>query len=132
MDSIRNGIDKKVNYSHLPSKNHKHFSTQHVVESQYMDTNVITGRMNVFCLGQKALRLFLAIRTNYDWYEICALVGYCAASCGNCLPTFGTTYRSHLHGSGVSLFFLLGILTREDGTDTLSRNGGKQLPHDAT
>jgi hypothetical protein len=29
------------------------------------------------------------------------------------------------------LSFLLGILTREDGTDTLSRNVGKQLPHDA-
>jgi hypothetical protein len=27
--------------------------------------------------------------------------------------------------------FLLGLLTREDGTDTLSRNVGKQLPHDA-
>jgi hypothetical protein len=25
----------------------------------------------------------------------------------------------------------LGLLTREDGTDTLSRNVGKQLPHDA-
>jgi hypothetical protein len=25
---------------------------------------------------------------------------------------------------------LLGLLTREDGTDTLSRNVGKQLPHD--
>jgi hypothetical protein len=27
--------------------------------------------------------------------------------------------------------FLLRPLTREDGTDTLSRNVGKQLPHDA-
>jgi hypothetical protein len=27
--------------------------------------------------------------------------------------------------------FLLGLLTREDGTDTLSRNVGLQLPHDA-
>jgi hypothetical protein len=26
---------------------------------------------------------------------------------------------------------LLGLLTREDGTDTLSRNVGKQLPHNA-
>jgi hypothetical protein len=25
----------------------------------------------------------------------------------------------------------IGLLTREDGTDTLSRNVGKQLPHDA-
>jgi hypothetical protein len=65
---------------------------------------------------------------------------------------FGTTYRSHLHGSRFQvgkkacnketgqhvsppryavqflcyrLSFLLGILTREDGTDTLSRNVGK-------
>jgi hypothetical protein len=30
------------------------------------------------------------------------------------------------------LSFLLGLLTREDGTDTLYRNVGKQLPHDAT
>ena len=29
------------------------------------------------------------------------------------------------------LSFLLGLLTREDGTDTLYRNVGKQLPHDA-
>jgi hypothetical protein len=29
------------------------------------------------------------------------------------------------------LSFLLGSLTLEDGTDTLSRNVGKQLPHDA-
>jgi hypothetical protein len=29
------------------------------------------------------------------------------------------------------LSLLLGLLTREDGTDTLSRNVGKQLPHDA-
>jgi hypothetical protein len=29
------------------------------------------------------------------------------------------------------LSFLLGLLTLEDGTDTLSRNVGKQLPHDA-
>jgi hypothetical protein len=53
-----------------------------------------------------------------DADEICALLGYYAASCGNCLPTF----RSHLHGSRA----------REDGTDTLSRNVGKQLPHELT
>jgi hypothetical protein len=70
------------------------------------------------------------------------------ASCGNCLSTFrdnvwvpcsrvknprrrvvivyrrfGTTYRSHLG---------LWLLTREDGTDTLSRNVDKQLSHDAS
>jgi hypothetical protein len=31
----------------------------------------------------------------------------------------------------MAFFFLLGLLIREDGTDTLSRNVGKQLPHDA-
>jgi hypothetical protein len=36
---------------------------------------------------------------------------------------FGTTCRSHA--------FLLGLLTREDETDTLSRNVSKQLPYDA-
>jgi hypothetical protein len=30
------------------------------------------------------------------------------------------------------LSFLLGLLTREDGTDTLSRNIGKQLAHNTT
>jgi hypothetical protein len=57
---------------------------------------------------------------------------------------FGTTYRTHLHGSRVRVGnnylttprnsrkgVLLELLTREDGTHTLSRNVGKQLPHDA-
>jgi hypothetical protein len=39
---------------------------------------------------------------------------------------FGTTYQSHLHWSGF-ISFLLGLLTREDVTDTLSRKFGKQL-----
>ena len=34
-----------------------------------------------------------------DVDKICALLGYYKASCGNCLPTFRTTYRSHLQGS---------------------------------
>jgi hypothetical protein len=39
---------------------------------------------------------------------------------------FDTTYRSHLHGStGGVISFLLGLLAREGGTDTLSRNVGK-------
>jgi hypothetical protein len=41
--------------------------------------------------------------------EICALQGYYAAPCGNCLPTFRD------------------FLTLEDGTYTLSRNVDKQL-----
>jgi hypothetical protein len=64
---------------------------------------------------------------------------------------FGIMYRSHLQGSrvpeekktdhlyrrcrvyvaGGRLSFLLGLLSLEDGIDTLSRNVGKQLPHDA-
>jgi hypothetical protein len=34
---------------------------------------------------------------------------------------FGTTYRSHLHGSKIEKRL-------EDGSDRLSRNGGKELP----
>jgi hypothetical protein len=30
-----------------------------------------------------------------------------------------------------SFFYLLGLLTLEDGADTFYRNVGKQLPHDA-
>jgi hypothetical protein len=40
---------------------------------------------------------------------------------------FGTVYRSHPHGLRIQVR----LLTREDGTDTLSRNVNKQLPHDA-
>jgi hypothetical protein len=40
---------------------------------------------------------------------------------------FGTTYRPHFKGQEVQEE----ILTLEDGTDTLSRNVGKQLLHDA-
>jgi hypothetical protein len=59
-------------------------------------------------------------------HEICALLGYYAASCGNCLLMF----RDNV--SVPSLWVKsLGLLTREDGTDLLSRNVGKQLPHDA-
>jgi hypothetical protein len=68
-----------------------------------------------------------------DVDEICALLGYYAASGGNCLPTF--RYNVSVPSSRVKspswLFFPLGLLIREDGTDTLSRNVGKQLPHDA-
>jgi hypothetical protein len=44
---------------------------------------------------------------------------------------FGTTYRSHPHRSRVWVHFPHGLLTCEDGTGMLSRNVGKQLPHDA-
>jgi secreted trypsin-like serine protease len=51
--------------------------------------------------------------------EIYGLLGYYAASCGNCLPKF----RDNLSVPS-------SLLTREDGTDTLSRNVGKQLPNE--
>jgi hypothetical protein len=37
---------------------------------------------------------------------------------------------SRIYVIGCWISFLLGLLTCEDGTDTLSRNVGKQLPHD--
>jgi hypothetical protein len=120
---------------------------------------------------------------------MCALLGYYAASCGNCLPTFrdnvsvpssrvnspsrkeyvfqavldvcilGTlnsftlfvpslshcdstllavitptdcypAILSRIYVIGCWLSFLLELLTREDGTEMLSRNVSKQLPHD--
>jgi hypothetical protein len=46
--------------------------------------------------------------------EICALIGRYATSSGNPLPTFRDS--------------ISGLLTLEDGTDTLSLNVGKGLP----
>jgi hypothetical protein len=57
--------------------------------------------------------VFREIALGWDYY---------AASIGNILPTFR---------DNVSVFFFLELLTVGDGTDTLSRNVGKQLPHDA-
>jgi hypothetical protein len=58
-----------------------------------------------------------------DADDICALVGYYAASCVNCLPTF--------RGQRIGPTFKDQEVTLEDGTDTLFRNVGKELPHDA-
>jgi hypothetical protein len=58
-------------------------------------------------------------RRNAD--EICALKRCYAASCGN-----QTYVKRHVNVS----FPELGLLHPEDGTDTLSRNVGKQLLHD--
>jgi hypothetical protein len=55
--------------------------------------------------------------------EICALLGYYASSCGDCLPTCRDNVS--VPSSRVAL------LTREDGTDTFSRNVGKKSSHDA-
>jgi hypothetical protein len=66
----------------------------------------------------------------------CNLLGNYTASCGNYLPTFRDILLAIVtsHGSLPRyaakfpchrLSFLLGVLTREDGTDTLSRKVGK-------
>jgi hypothetical protein len=44
---------------------------------------------------------------------------------------FGTSYQSHLQGSRSPRRKNLDFLTLEDGTGTLCRNVGKQLPNDA-
>jgi hypothetical protein len=55
--------------------------------------------------------------------EICGLVGYYTASCGNYLQTFWDNVSVPSSRVKIPSSFLLGILTHEDGTDTLSRNG---------
>ena len=61
------------------------------------------------------MTLILGFRRDVD--EVCALLGYYAASC--------VVYRRS--GQSICLIFK----GQEYGTDTLSRNVGKQLPHDA-
>ena len=84
------------------------------------------------CCGQVPLHtgvltLISGFRCDVD--EICSLLGNYAASCGNCLQTLWDNVS--VPASWVKSSFLLGLLTHEDGTDTSSRNVGKQLPHDA-
>jgi hypothetical protein len=56
--------------------------------------------------------------------EICGLLGYYTASCGNYLLTFRDNVS--VPSSLVKIpSIILGTVTREDGTDTLSRNVGK-------
>jgi hypothetical protein len=56
--------------------------------------------------------------------EICALLGYFAASTDNPLPTFRDNASVPSSGASKSK-------TLEDGTDTLSLNAGKGLPLEA-
>jgi hypothetical protein len=75
-----------------------------------------------------------------DVNVICGLLGNYTASCGNCLPTFIQTphplilwplsqrtvsYPATLPSFLLAAFIPSWISTREDGTDTLSRNVGK-------
>jgi hypothetical protein len=65
--------------------------------------------------------------------EICALLGYYAASSANPPPTFRDNVSvpsSRIKKSKKKLFFL-DFLTLEDGTDTLSLNVGEGLRLDA-
>jgi hypothetical protein len=63
--------------------------------------------------------------------DICAFLGYYAASSGNPLPTFRDNVSAQIFkGQEVFLDFL-DFLTLEDRTDTLSRNVGKELPLNA-
>jgi hypothetical protein len=64
-----------------------------------------------------------------DVAETCALLGYYVASCGNCLPAFRDNIS--VPSSRVKSPIRKGFLTPEDGTDTLSQNVSKQLPHNA-
>jgi hypothetical protein len=65
------------------------------------------------------LLLISGFRRDVD--VICGLLGNYTASCGNDVPTF----RDNVSVPSSRLSFLLGNLTREDGTDTLSRNVGE-------
>jgi hypothetical protein len=58
--------------------------------------------------------------------EKCVLLGYYAASSGNSLPTFRD--KVSVPSSRAKNPRCLGFLTFEAGTDTLSRNVGKELP----
>jgi hypothetical protein len=58
-----------------------------------------------------------------DVAEICTLLGYYAASCGNCLPTF----RDNVLVPSSRVKSLLELLTLEDDTDSSSRNVGTEL-----
>ena len=69
------------------------------------------------------IRVSLTSGFRRDVDDICALLGYYAASHGNSLPTFRDNIGPIFKGPEV--------LTFEDGTDTLSRNVGKRLSCDA-
>jgi hypothetical protein len=56
-----------------------------------------------------------------DVDDICSIMGYYAASCRNCLPTFRDNVSvSSLRVKKSFVLFFLNLLTLEDGTDTLS------------
>jgi hypothetical protein len=64
--------------------------------------------------------------TEIQGLDACALLGYYATLSASSVPTF----RDNLSGPS-SRIMKLDFLTLEDGTDTLSRNVGTQLPLNA-
>jgi hypothetical protein len=60
-------------------------------------------RIGNFVASQQLQMMLLGFRRDVD--EICALLGYYAASCGNCLPTFGTTFGPIFKGQEPFHFF---------------------------
>jgi hypothetical protein len=58
----------------------------------------------------------------------CSLLGYYSASCGNFLPTSGTTYRSILREVMCPIF----KLTPEDGTDDFAAETRNQTSRQET
>jgi len=63
--------------------------------------------------------LFVIFGLSREVDETCSLLGCYAASSGNSLPMFRTTYRSYLQGPI--------IFTLENGSHRLSRIIGKKL-----
>jgi hypothetical protein len=87
-----------------------------------------TEHFNRRSVGMRRLRLISGFRR--DVHEICCFLGYYAASSNNPLPTF----RDNVSISSLRVKKYTKKrkdLTLEDGTDTLSRNVGKGLPHGA-
>jgi hypothetical protein len=80
-----------------------------------------TGRPErlLLCVGKNSGIAISGFRREVD--ENCFLLGYYAAGCVNFAPTIRDN-RSHLQGSRNKK------PTLEDGTHTMSRNVGKELP----
>jgi hypothetical protein len=77
--------------------------------------------------------LYVTVNLGFCGYvdEISALLGYYAASCDKPLRTFQNNVSVPSSRVKKSYVFFLDFLTIQGGTDTLSRNVGKQLPRDA-
>jgi hypothetical protein len=89
----------------------------------YTEREIMWIGLNWLRMGTDIWVLISGFRRDVD--EICALLGYYAASNGNPLPTFRDVSVPFSRVKKSKKF------TLEYGTDTLSRNVGKQLLHDA-